>query len=185
MKELWELFIVFLRIGSVTFGGGYAMLPILTRDLVENRHWATEDELMDYFAVGQCTPGIIAINVSTFIGYKKKGIPGAIVATLGFVTIPIVLILIIAAALSNFASYPVVQHALAGVRVCVFVLVVQAVVRLWKKSIVSVKTFLLYLAVFLLMAFSRKLPVSIPAAVLVLASGLFGVVACREEAEQK
>ena len=85
MKELFEMFIIFARIGGFTFGGGYAMLPMLEKEVVNNKHWATEEELMDYYAIGQCTPGIIAINTATFIGYKVKGIPGAIMATLGVI----------------------------------------------------------------------------------------------------
>ena len=95
MKELWELFIVFAKIGGFTFGGGYAMLPILQREVVENRNWATSEELMDYYAIGQCTPGIIAVNTATFIGYKRKGIIGGIVATIGCVFPSLVIIMII------------------------------------------------------------------------------------------
>jgi chromate transporter len=175
MKELVELYLAFLRIGAVNFGGGYAMLPLLQRDLEENRHWTTTDELMDYFAIGQCTPGIIALNVSTFIGHKKRGIPGALAATLGFLTMPIIIILIIAAFLQNFAELAVVQHAFAGIRVCVCVLIIQAVLRLWKKSVVDVKCLILYLIIFALTVFSKLLPVSVPAAVMVIAAGVFGV----------
>lgn len=175
-KELLELYLVFLRIGAVNFGGGYAMLPLLQRDLVDDRGWATTDELMDYFAIGQCTPGIIALNVSTFIGNKKAGTKGGIIATLGFLTAPIAVILAIAAFLTNFADIPVVQNAFAGIRVCVFVLIIQAVLRLWKKSVVDVRSLILYLLVFVLTTFSKNLPVAIPAAVLVILSGTMGVV---------
>jgi chromate transporter len=175
MKELIELYTAFLRIGAVNFGGGYAMLPLLQRDLEETRHWTTTDELMDYFAIGQCTPGIIALNVSTFIGHKKKGIPGALAATLGFLTMPIIIIIIIAAFLQNFADLEVVQHAFAGIRVCVCVLIVQAVLRLWKKSVVDAKCIILYLVIFALTVFSKMMPVSLPAAVLVIAAGVFGI----------
>ena len=175
MKELIELYTAFLRLGAVNFGGGYAMLPLLQRDLEETRHWTTTDELMDYFAIGQCTPGIIALNVSTFIGHKKKGIPGAMAATLGFLTMPIIIIIIIAAFLQNFAELEVVQHAFAGIRVCVCVLIVQAVLRLWKKSVVDAKCMILYLVIFALTVFSKMMPVSLPAAVLVIAAGVFGI----------
>lgn len=183
MRELWELFLAFARIGAVNFGGGYAMLPLLQRDLEQDRHWVTTDELMDYFAIGQCTPGIIAINVSTFVGYKRKGILGAIVATLGFVFVPIVIILIIAMFLRNFADLEVVKHAFSGIRVCVCVLIVQAVMRLWKKSVVDAKSLGIYIAIFLLAAFSKKLPISIPTAVLVLLAGAFGILVGKEGKE--
>jgi len=181
MHDLFELYLAFLRIGAVNFGGGYAMLPLLERDLVDKRGWTTMDELMDYFAIGQCTPGLIALNVSTFIGEKLHGISGAIAATTGFLTIPIIIILAIASFLTNFAELPVVQHAFAGIRVCVCVLILQAILRLWKKAVVDVKTLVLYLLVFSLTAFSSLLPVSVPAAVLVILSGFFGFLIYREK----
>ena len=176
MKELLDLYLAFLRIGAVNFGGGYAMLPLLEADLVNKRNWVTLEDLMDYFAIGQCTPGVIALNVSTFIGHKRKGVPGALAATLGFLSVPIVIILIIASFLRNFAHYPAVQHAFAGIRVCVCVLILEAVLRLWKKSVVDVKTLVLYLTVFMLMVLGKYLPVSIPAAVLVICSGITGIL---------
>ena len=176
MNPILDLYITFARIGCVTFGGGYAMLPILERELADKRGWTTLDELRDYFSIGQCTPGIIALNVSTFIGEKKAGIPGAIAASLGFLTGPVILILIIASFLTNFADLPVVQHAFAGIRVCVCVLIVQAVLRLWKKSVVDGLSLALYLIVFLMTALSGVLPLAVPAAVLVILSGAFGVI---------
>ncbi len=176
MHELMELYMAFLRIGAVNFGGGYAMLPLLERDLNETRGWVTTSELMDYFAIGQCTPGVIALNVSTFIGHKRKGIPGALCATLGFLTVPIAIILVIAAFLQNFADLPVVRNAFAGIRVCVCVLIIQAVLRLWKKSVPDLTALILYLVIFALTTFSSVLPVSVPAAVLVICAGVFGVV---------
>ena len=104
MKELWELFSSFARIGGFTFGGGYAMLPMLQKEVVEKRQWATEDEMLDYFAIGQCTPGVIFINTATFIGYKQKGIPGAIAATVGSVFPSLCIVMFIAAVLKNFAE---------------------------------------------------------------------------------
>ena len=176
-STLLELYLVFLRIGSITFGGGYAMLPILERELVDKRRWTTLDDLQDYFSIGQCTPGLIALNVSTFIGAKRHGIPGALAATTGFITCPVIIILTIAQFLKNFANLAVVQHAFAGIRVCVCVLIIQAVLRLWKRSVVDVFTLLLYLAVFLIHGFSAYLPIKIPAALLVIISGFIGIIA--------
>ena len=175
MKTLLELYWTFVQIGCVTFGGGYAMLPILERELVDKRHWTTMDDLRDYFSIGQCTPGIIALNVSTFIGQKKAGVLGALAASVGFLTAPVAIIMIIAAFLTNFADLAVVQHAFAGIRVCVCVLIVQAVLRLWKKSVVDALALVIYLVVFALNAFSGLLPVKIPAAVLVLLAGAAGI----------
>ena len=175
MNELLELYWTFVKIGCVTFGGGYAMLPILERELADKRHWTNMDELRDYFSIGQCTPGVIAMNVSTFIGEKKAGIKGALAASVGFMTGPIIIILIIAAFLNNFAQLELVQHAFAGIRVCVCVLIVQAVLRLWKKSVVDPFTLALYVIIFALNAFSGVLPVKIPAAVLVILAGAIGL----------
>ncbi|MBD5093930.1 MAG: chromate transporter [Subdoligranulum sp.] len=177
MNGLLDLYWTFVKIGCVTFGGGYAMLPILERELVEKRHWTTMDDLRDYFSIGQCTPGIIALNVSTFIGQKRAGIKGAVVSTTGFLTGPILIILLIASFLQNFAQLAVIQHAFAGIRVCVCVLIIQAVLRLWKKSVVDGVTLALYLMIFVLNAFSGVLPVQLPAAVLVILAGVLGIVA--------
>lgn len=176
MKELLELYFAFLRIGAVNFGGGYAMLPLLEEDLVKKKGWVTTDDLMDYFAIGQCTPGVIALNVSTFIGNKKKGIAGAVAATTGFLTCPVIFILVIAMCLTNFADLPIVQNAFAGIRVCVCVLILEAVMRLWKKAIVDKPAFVIYAVIFLLMAFGGFLPVKVPAAVLVVAAGIAGIL---------
>ena len=179
MKDLLDLYLVYMKIGFINFGGGYAMLPLLERELVTKRGWTTIDELRDYFAIGQCTPGLIALNVSTFIGQKRKGVAGAIAAMLGFLTGPIAIILVIAAFLQNFASIEIVQHAFAGIRVCVCVLIVQAVIRLWKSSVVDVFTFVLYAVILALSVCSSLslLPVKIPTVALVLAAGVAGLAA--------
>ncbi len=176
MKELLDLYLAFLKIGAVNFGGGYAMLPLLEEDLNKKRGWVTTEELMDYFAIGQCTPGIIALNVSTFIGNKKRGVAGALAATLGFLTCPIIIILIIATCLTNFAHLAIVQNAFAGIRVCVCVLILEAVIRLWKKSIVDVKTLTMYILIFAVMLFKGLLPFNIPAALLVILAGITGIL---------
>ena len=135
MNVYLDLFLTFARIGGLTFGGGYAMLPILQREVVESRGWATEDELTDYYAIGQCTPGIIAVNVATFIGNKIKGIPGGIVATLGVVSPSVVIISLIAAFLQSFMDNAILGHAFAGLRVCVCVLVFNTLLKLRKSAV--------------------------------------------------
>ncbi len=177
MKDLLDLYLVYMKIGFINFGGGYAMLPLLERELVTKRGWTTMDELRDYFAIGQCTPGLIALNVSTFIGQKRKGVAGALAAMLGFLTGPIAIILVIAAFLQNFASIEIVQHAFAGIRVCVCVLIIQAVIRLWKSSVVDVFTFALYLIILALSVCSWFLPVKIPTVALVISAGVAGLAA--------
>ena len=135
MRLLWELFIPFAKVGVMTFGGGYAMLPILQREVVENKGWATDEELTDYFAIGQCTPGVIAVNTATFIGQKKKGIVGGIFTTLGVVFPSIVIITLLAGVIVAFSHLVWVQHAFGGIRVCVCVLIFNAVVKLWKSAV--------------------------------------------------
>lgn len=137
MKILGELFLTFMQVGGLTFGGGYAMLPILQREVVEKRGWATDEELTDYFAVGQCTPGIIAVNTATFVGQKQAGVLGGIVATLGIVAPSLVIISILAGFINTFAELAVVKNAFAGIRVCVCVLILNAVCKLWKGSVKS------------------------------------------------
>ena len=137
MKELIDLFLSFCRIGGFTFGGGYAMLPMIQKEIVEQRKWATEDEVMDYFAIGQCTPGVIAVNTATFIGYKRKGIVGGLAATAGVIFPSIVIVTLIAAFLNNFAELEMVQNALGAIRTVVGVLILNAVIRMWKKTSVD------------------------------------------------
>ena len=146
-----QLFTTFARIGAVTFGGGYAMLPILQREIVENHKWCTEEDLLDYFAVGQCTPGIIAVNTATFIGYKTKGISGGIVATLGMVFPSLVIISVIYNLLEAFQSNIYVKQALAGIQVAVAALITYSVIKLSKKSLVDVLTTCIAVATLVLM----------------------------------
>ena len=159
MKLLWQLFLAFARVGAMTFGGGYAMIPILEREIVDRHGWATEEELMDYYAVGQCTPGVIAVTTATFIGYKTAGTLGGIVATLGVIFPSVVIITVIAGILTSFAEVPMVKSAFAGIRVCVCVLIFNAVLKLWKKAVVDKATLVLFLGVFLLSAFLGISPV--------------------------
>lgn len=159
LKELFSLFTAFARVGVMTFGGGYAMIPILEREIVDRHGWATEEELMDYYAVGQCTPGIIAVNTATFIGRKQCGIVGGITATFGVVFPSLVIIMVIAGILTNFADIPAVKSAFAGIRVCVCVLIFNAVLKLWKKAVPDRCAMLLFLAVFVLSVFLDISPV--------------------------
>ena len=168
-RQCLELFLTFAKVGAFTFGGGYAMLPILQREVVEKRHWATEDDLSDYFAIGQCTPGIIAVNTATFIGSRRCGVAGGVAATLGVVFPSFVIIVAIAATLRNFAEYPVVGHAFNGIRACVCVLILNAVIKLAKSGIVDMPAAVIFAVVFLISAIFGLTP-----AVLVVVSGLAG-----------
>lgn len=171
MRILIELFISFMRIGGFTFGGGYAMLPLIQKEIVERRGWASEEEVLDYFTIGQITPGVIAVNTATFIGYKKAGVLGSVVATLGVIFPSIVIISIIAAVLTNFAELPVVIHAFNGIRACVCVLILIAVYNMGKKSVVDVFTALIFIATAVLTVLKVTSPV-----VLVIVAGVVGVL---------
>ena len=152
MNIYLDLFLTFARVGVCTFGGGYAMLPILQREVVDNKGWATEEQLADYYAIGQCTPGIIAVNTATFVGRTQRGTAGGVIATLGVVFPSVVIILLIAAFLQNFAHLPMVIHAFAGVRACVCALILTSVLKLRKTTVVDLPTGLIFAAVFLLAA---------------------------------
>lgn len=154
MPLLLDLFISFVKVGAVMFGGGYAMLPILQASLVDKKHWITQEEIMDCYAISQCTPGVIAVNTATFVGHKLAKIPGAIIASLGVVFPSVVVITVIAMFLRNFADLEVVRNAFAGIRVCVCVLVVNAVIKLWKSAIVSKFSIVVFLIVLGLAAFT-------------------------------
>lgn len=171
MKELMDMFFTFCRIGGFTFGGGYAMLPMLQREVVEAHHWATEDELMDYFAIGQCTPGIIAVNTATFVGYKNKGVKGAIFATAGVVFPSFVIVMVIAAFLNNFSQLVMVQHAFGAIRVVVGVLILNAVIKMWQKTVVDKLCGALAIIAFLVSVIISPSPVLI-----VLAAGVLGIL---------
>ena len=170
MNMLLDLFLTFAKVGVMTFGGGYAMLPILQRELVENKHWAAEEELVDYFAIGQCTPGVIAVNTATFVGQKFKGIVGGIVATLGVVFPSLVIISLLAGVISAFSRLQWVQHAFGGIRICVCILICNAVVKLYKKAVVDKIT----LVVFLLVALGAYF-LSVSPVLFVVLSAVIGI----------
>ena len=171
LRSLIELFLTFAKVGVMTFGGGYAMLPILQREVVESKGWATEEELADYFAIGQCTPGVIAVNTATFIGRKKDGALGGVVATLGVVFPSIVIISLLAGVITQFSELTWVKNAFAGIRACVCVLIFNAVWKLGKKSVIDKWT----AGIFLLVAAGAILTDLSPV-VFVLLAGVCGVV---------
>jgi chromate transporter len=174
VKAYLDLLWTFFKMGCLTFGGGYAMLPMLERELVRRKGWIAMDEVMDYYAIGQVTPGIIAVNVSTFIGYKKKGILGGILTTLGFVLPSLIIITIIAAGLQNFSESEPVRHALTGIRVAVGALILDAVRKLFKSAVKDLKALVICLVVFGLSVFFKVSPV-----LMVVSAGLAGFLLYR------
>ncbi len=171
MKELGQLFIAWFKMGLFTFGGGYAMLPMIQKEVIEHYKWASEDEIMDYYAVGQCTPGIIAVNTATFVGYKVKGIIGGIAATLGVITPSIIIIFLISSLINNFSELEIVQHALQGIKVAVCVLMFVALEKLIKNGIKDVIALLIAISAFLLVYFTN-----ISTVLIVIAAGIVGYV---------
>lgn len=165
---LLDLFLTFAKVGVMTFGGGYAMLPIIQREVVEKKGWATNEEIMDYYAIAQCTPGVIAVNTATFVGYKKKGIPGGIFSTLGVVFPSLLIIIALASVIVAFSGLEWVQHAFAGIRMCVVILIINAVVKLYKKAVIDLITILIFLVT---AAASFFLPIS-PVLYVVLAAAI-------------
>jgi chromate transporter len=187
MKELLDIFIIFLKMGCVTFGGGYAMMPALEREIIEKRGWITMDEALDYYAVAQVTPGVIAVNMSTFIGCKRKGAAGGVAATIGFVLPGVALVTALALCAARFADYPPVRRAFTGVRIAAGALILSTVAKLCagffpKKSGAAAQeqaenraawrtrlAFLIFLIAFSLSAFGGVGP-----APLIMAAGLAG-----------
>lgn len=171
MKILLDLYITFFKIGAFTFGGGYAMLPLLQRELVDKRKWISQEEMLDYYAIGQTTPGIIAVNTSTFCGRKRKGNLGGIFASLGFISPSIIIITLIANFLKEFSHLLIIQHAFSGIRIAVSALVLNTVINMVKKTADSKVKILIFLLTFLAIGIFSISPI-----IIVIACGIFGIV---------
>ena len=167
-----QLFTTFFKIGLFTFGGGMSMLPMLQKELVESKKWLTDEEILNYFAIGQCTPGIIAVNVATFCGYKRAGLSGAIVSTAGIVVPSWIVITIIAGSISRFSEIVWIQRAMKGVYVAVAALLVRAVFTLGKKIITDGVTAAIAVGAFLAMSVWN-----VSGILIVLAAGIIGFCA--------
>lgn len=169
-KTLLTLFLTFAKIGVMTFGGGLTMLPLLTREIVEKKKWTTEEQLLDYYAVGQCTPGIIAVNTATFIGYDLAGVVGGIVATIGMVAPSVLIIIAVAAVLQQLMTYPLLLSALMGIRAVVCALLAHTVITMCKKSIIDAVTAGIFLLGVVLSFFLDITPILV-----VLAGAVLGI----------
>jgi chromate transporter len=188
MKMYLEIFLTFLKMGCITFGGGYAVIPVAERELIKKRGWTTMEEVMDYYTIAQITPGLIAVNLSTFVGYKQKGVMGGILATLGFALPGATLIMALALFISNFAEMPVVKHAFAGIRIAVGALILETVFKLVKGVFKKIEFTIIYIIVFAVSVFPKgampfsMLPGFLKSPVfLVLASGLAGIILYRRK----
>ena len=176
MNTLLELYLTFFKMGLFTFGGGYAMLPLLEREVVDKKGWASHEEILDYYAIGQSTPGIIAINTSTFCGYKVGGNIGGIVASLGFISPSIIIISIIAKFLQSFSHLAIIQHAFAGIRVAVCALVFYSVINMIKKDANTGLKFMVFILTFIAIGFLSVSPI-----VVVITVGVFGILLGRRK----
>ena len=174
IRLLGELYISFFKIGGLTFGGGLAMLPMLQREVVTDRGWCTEEEVRDMYAIGQCTPGIIAVNTATYVGYKQAGFIGGICATLGVISPSLVIICLVASILQNFIHLPMVVHALSGIRVVVCALMMNTVLAMARKGIVDKLGAVLFAGGFILACFTP-----VPTAAIVVLAGIIGIIAKR------
>ena len=167
-----QLFTAFFKIGLFTFGGGMSMLPMLQKELVESKKWLTDEEILNYFAIGQCTPGIIAVNVATFCGYKRAGLSGAIVSTVGIVCPSWIVITLIAGSISRFSDIVWIQRAMKGVYVAVAALLARAVFTFGKKIITDFVTAGIAAGAFLAMSVWN-----VSGILIVLAAGIIGFCA--------
>ena len=171
MKKLVNLFVSFFKIGLFTFGGGYAMLPMLQREVVEKHGWVSEDDILDYYAIGQCTPGVIAVNTATFVGEHIGGVIGSAVATVAVIMPSLIIIMLISSLLKSISQFEVVQHALAGIRVGVAALIVVSVAKLFKKGVKNLLGYIVFaLSLLAILAFDLS-PI-----LLVLAAVVIGVI---------
>lgn len=171
IKTIFELYYTFAKIGTFTIGGGLAMMPMMERELINNKHWITEEDLLDYYAIGQSTPGIVAVNVATFVGFRQAGIIGGIFATLGMVTPSLLIIMILAGLINSISDYPYVQKALSGINVAVAALLTSVVVKFAKKTIKKIIH-----ALYMLCAFSLVFFFKVPPVWIILAALTAGVV---------
>ena len=183
MRGYIEIFLAFLKLGCIAFGGGYAIIPIVDRELIKKRGWVTMDEVIEYYTIAQITPGLIAVNLSTFVGYKQKGPLGGILATVSFVLPGISFIMIIALLISNFAEIPAVQHAFTGIRIAVGALILDTVIKLMKGVFKDKIAIAIYIIVFVVSVFPGGLiPAFLKSPVfLVPAAGFVGLIVYRQK----
>lgn len=176
IKNLFNLYFSFAKIGTFTIGGGLAMMPMMQSELIEKRKWITDEELIDYYAVGQSTPGIVAVNVATFVGYKQMGIIGGIFATLGMVTPSLVIIMILASLINSINDFPIIQKALKGINVAVAALLTSTIINFMKKTIKKFTN-----AIFMMISFLLVFVFKLPSFWIILFALLIGVVLTYKE----
>lgn len=180
--SLMSLFGAFAKVGLFTFGGGMAMLPLLQKEMIAKRAWCTDEELLDYFAVAQCTPGIIAVNTATFVGYKQRGILGGILATFGVVFPSFVIIAGLSSLLSLWMDNAYLIKAFAGIRVAVCALILTSLYKLSRKAIVDVLTLVIFLFVAVLELWLAVSPLIIVPSTIALGIAYHFILSGKKEA---
>ncbi len=155
MKTLWRLFLTFFKIGAFTFGGGLAMLPFIQDEMVRKHKWITDEEMLDIIAIAESTPGVIAVNTATFVGYKVKRFWGSLVSTIGVVLPSIIIICLVALYFDDFLKIPVVVSIFKGVRAGVSVLILNAAYNIFKKTKKDILTYIIIALAFIISLFVK------------------------------
>lgn len=179
LSEIFDLFIAFFKVGLFTFGGGYAMLPLIEREIVEKKRWITNEELLQYFSLSQCTPGVIAVNAATFVGSKIRGFWGALFATIGVITPSVIIITLFANVLQELDNFPAVTHAFVGIRPAVAALIAASCIKIFKSSVHSFVEFAIFLLAFILVVFGDLSPI-----IVVIFASFYGIVFLRKRGNQ-
>ena len=169
-KSFLHIFLVFLKIGCLLLGGGYVIVPLLQSELIDKRRWITKEELIDFYALGQCVPGLIAANTSIFIGYKLRGKTGALIALLGLTIPPFLTIILLASILTELAKSSLMNNIFWGVNIAIIILIILTVKEVWKTSIVDKFTLLIFSLIFLLSL------LGISPVLLIIISALLGII---------
>ena len=171
LKQLWQIFAAFFKIGAFTFGGGLAMIPLIQKEAVETHGWVSDDDILEIVAIAESTPGPIAINSATFVGYRAAGVIGSACATFGVVLPSFVIILVISYVLQQFQALPVVQYAFWGIRAGVLAMLIKSLYTMFKKSPKGWAAYVAMAAAFILTTF-----VDAPILVVIIGCAVFGLI---------
>lgn len=159
MRKLLDLFITFLKVGTFTIGGGYAMIPLIEKEVVDKKKWINRDDFLDMLALAQSSPGPIAVNVSVFVGYKVAGIPGSIIAVLGAILTAFLILLFVAMYFIGIRDNTIVERIFKGIRPAVTALIAAPVIRMGKSAKINKKTIFIPLIAIILVAFIKWSPI--------------------------
>ena len=171
LKKALQLFLTFFKIGAFTFGGGYAMIPLIQKEVVEEKKWITDDDILEIIAIAESTPGPIAINSATFVGYRVCGFWGSFFATLGVVLPSFVIILIISFVLNEFQNIKAVQYAFNGIRAGVLALLIKALWGMYKKTPKNIVSYIVIALSFIAVAI-----IDVPVLLVIIGCALFGLI---------